>query len=212
MTWTFLNHWLLTILIFLPTAGAVLVLLAKGRDAVRWTALGTTIVTFLLSLLLLTTFDWHAGNGYGYLNTDGHRRRRADGSARLVDPGLQHRIPRRHRRALSAAGSALHVHLRAGVHCVLEHREDDQGLHGPVPVPGNRHPRRVSLARLFPVLRLLRSQPAADVLPDRHLGRAPQGICGDQVLPLHVGWFDRFADRTHRHVSLQPADRARRDV
>jgi NADH-quinone oxidoreductase subunit M len=57
----FLNHWLLTILIFLPSAGAILVLLAKGRDAIRWTALATTIVTFVLSLLLLATFDWRAG-------------------------------------------------------------------------------------------------------------------------------------------------------
>ena len=58
----FLNHWLLTILIFLPIGrrGAVL-LCAKDRDAVRWTALGTTIVTFLLSLLLFATFDWNAG-------------------------------------------------------------------------------------------------------------------------------------------------------
>ena len=45
----FLNHWLLTILIFLPSAGAILVLLAKGRDAIRWTALATTIVTFAAS-------------------------------------------------------------------------------------------------------------------------------------------------------------------
>src|SRR4051812_14164472 len=56
-----LNQWLLTVLIFLPSAGALLVLLAKGRDAIRWTALGTTIVTFLASLLLLATFDWHSG-------------------------------------------------------------------------------------------------------------------------------------------------------
>ena len=48
----FLNNWILTILIFLPTAGAILVLMAKGRDAVRWTALGTTIITFAASLLL----------------------------------------------------------------------------------------------------------------------------------------------------------------
>src|SRR5439155_9668473 len=63
----FLNNWLLTILIFLPTAGAVLVLLAKGRDAVRWTALVTCIVTFALSLLLFATFDWKTGAGvYDY--------------------------------------------------------------------------------------------------------------------------------------------------
>ena len=31
-----LKHWILTILIFLPTAGAILTLLAKGRDGVRF--------------------------------------------------------------------------------------------------------------------------------------------------------------------------------
>ncbi|MGH7179751.1 MAG: proton-conducting transporter membrane subunit, partial [Tepidisphaeraceae bacterium] len=67
----FLNHWLLTILIFLPSVGAILTLLAKGRDAVRWTALITSLVTFLLSLLLFATFNWTKGSGYGYLNPDG---------------------------------------------------------------------------------------------------------------------------------------------
>ncbi|MCY2953019.1 MAG: NADH-quinone oxidoreductase subunit M [Planctomycetota bacterium] len=62
----FLNHWLLTILIFLPTSGAVLVVAAQGRAAVRWTALVTTLVTFLASLLLLVGFDWNQGGGaYG---------------------------------------------------------------------------------------------------------------------------------------------------
>ncbi|HEY7088736.1 MAG TPA: NADH-quinone oxidoreductase subunit M, partial [Tepidisphaeraceae bacterium] len=64
----FLNHWLLTILIFLPAVGALAVLVAKDRDAVRWTALVTTLITFLLSLLLLATFDWHRGDTYGYLD------------------------------------------------------------------------------------------------------------------------------------------------
>src|SRR4051812_23950649 len=63
----FLNHWLLTILIFLPSVGAILVLFARDRDSIRWMALGATIVTFVLSLLLFTTFDWHAGDGkYAY--------------------------------------------------------------------------------------------------------------------------------------------------
>jgi NADH:ubiquinone oxidoreductase subunit 4 (subunit M) len=64
----FLRHYLLTILIFAPTAGAVLVLMAKSRDAVRWTALAATIVTFLLSLMLLLpgVYDWNAGIGYNY--------------------------------------------------------------------------------------------------------------------------------------------------
>jgi NADH-quinone oxidoreductase subunit M len=34
----------------------------KSRDSIRWMALGTTIVTFLFSLLLLTTFDWSSGS------------------------------------------------------------------------------------------------------------------------------------------------------
>src|SRR5688572_185183 len=60
----FLQNNLLTILIFLPALGAILVLIARGRDAVRWTALATTIVTFALSLLLFLTFDWKRTGDY----------------------------------------------------------------------------------------------------------------------------------------------------
>jgi NADH-quinone oxidoreductase subunit M len=70
-----LDKWLLTILIFLPAAGAVATLIARGRDAVRWTALATTVVTFLMSLLLLACFvrspgpDQLANQGaYAYLS------------------------------------------------------------------------------------------------------------------------------------------------
>ncbi|HEV2296732.1 MAG TPA: NADH-quinone oxidoreductase subunit M [Tepidisphaeraceae bacterium] len=67
----FLNNWILTILIFLPTAGAVLTLLAGGRDAVRWTALATTIVTFVVSLVLFGLYDWNAGSAYAYADQGG---------------------------------------------------------------------------------------------------------------------------------------------
>src|SRR5438105_4788524 len=59
------NH-LLSILIFLPMIGALLTLMVSGRDKVRWVALGTTIVTFLVSLLLFATYKWGAGSGYAY--------------------------------------------------------------------------------------------------------------------------------------------------
>src|SRR5205809_3427095 len=62
----FLNHWLLTILIFLPSVGAICVLFPRTRDGVRWTALVFTVITFLLSLLLFATFNWHQGSGYAY--------------------------------------------------------------------------------------------------------------------------------------------------
>ncbi len=66
-----LKNYILTFLIFLPTIGAALILLAKGQRAVRWTALVTTLFTFAVSLLLPIFFDWHAGDGYGYLHAGG---------------------------------------------------------------------------------------------------------------------------------------------
>src|SRR5215831_1914408 len=62
---------ILTILIFLPSIGALLVLVPKSKDAVRWTALATTIVTFALSLGLFGLYDWHKGTGYGYEDRGG---------------------------------------------------------------------------------------------------------------------------------------------
>jgi NADH-quinone oxidoreductase subunit M len=61
-----IQSWLLTTLIFLPTAGAGLVLLTRRREAVRWVALATTLATFLLSLLVLALYDWSAPRAYGY--------------------------------------------------------------------------------------------------------------------------------------------------
>jgi NADH-quinone oxidoreductase subunit M len=65
-----MNH-LLSILIFLPTAGALVALVVKGRENVRWVALGTTVLTFVLSLLLFATYKWGAGSGYTYADRGG---------------------------------------------------------------------------------------------------------------------------------------------
>src|SRR5262249_21678145 len=61
-----LKEYLLSILIFLPTVGAIFVLLMRGRNAVRWMALTTTLVTFILSLLLFATFNWQKTGSYAY--------------------------------------------------------------------------------------------------------------------------------------------------
>jgi NADH-quinone oxidoreductase subunit M len=61
----FLSDILLTLLIFVPTLGAVLTLMARGRDAARWTALGTTLVALALSLLILVPFKWRPDAGGG---------------------------------------------------------------------------------------------------------------------------------------------------
>ena len=60
-----------------------------------------------------------------------------------------------------------------------------QGLLRPVHAPGRQHDGGVHLAGYVPVLRLLRGDAAADVLPDRHLGRSEARVRGDQVPALH---------------------------
>jgi proton-translocating NADH-quinone oxidoreductase chain M len=62
----FLNHWLLTILLLVPMAGAVAVLFVRPPRAVRWTALGTTLAAFCLSLVLLIPFRSQRTGAYGY--------------------------------------------------------------------------------------------------------------------------------------------------
>ncbi len=48
---------ILSLVIFLPLAGALLTMLVPGEKSARWTALGVTTLTFLASLLLFTRFD-----------------------------------------------------------------------------------------------------------------------------------------------------------
>src|SRR6476646_8958091 len=66
-----MSNSILTLLILVPMIGALLVLLPRDRGTVRWLALGVTIATFLLSLLLLVYFDWHKGTSYAYANDGG---------------------------------------------------------------------------------------------------------------------------------------------
>jgi len=70
---------LLTILIFLPAFGALVLLGVRQRSAVRWTALGTTLLTFALSLLLPALYEFRGERGvYAYAHE--HR----DGVVQLV--------------------------------------------------------------------------------------------------------------------------------
>ncbi len=63
----FLRHWLLTLLIFIPAAGAIVVLFMRTRDSIRWATLGTTLLTFVLSLFLIFTYNWQGKDGaYAY--------------------------------------------------------------------------------------------------------------------------------------------------
>ena len=68
-----------------------------------------------------------------------------------------------------------------------------------------RHHRRVRLARLLPLLRVLGDHAAPDVLPDRDLGRPAARVRGDQVLPLHAGRLGADAGRDRRAAARQRA-------
>ncbi len=57
--------YLTSLVIFAPTVGALLVLLMRSVDAIRWVALATTSVTFLLSIGLYMGFDPSAGMAGG---------------------------------------------------------------------------------------------------------------------------------------------------
>ena len=54
-----MEAWILSLVTFFPVVGAMLLLfIRKEREAaIRWTALMTAVVTFLLSLVMLAGFD-----------------------------------------------------------------------------------------------------------------------------------------------------------
>ena len=49
--------YLTSLVIFLPTLGALLTLALRDASSIRWTALGTTTITFLLSIGLFVGYD-----------------------------------------------------------------------------------------------------------------------------------------------------------
>ena len=75
-----------------------------------------------------------------------------------------------------------------------------EGILHLVPGAADRHARRLHVAGLLPVLRLLGSHAGADVSADRHLGRPAQAVCGHQVLSLHPAGLG--ADAAERPVPV----------
>ncbi len=69
---------------------------------------------------------------------------------------------------------------------VVGHREAGEGVFLAVPGAAGELERGVPGARPGAVLRVFRGHAAADVLPDRRLGRGEAGVRGDQVLAVHA--------------------------
>ena len=171
------NFPILSLILFTPLAGAVLLLFVSKRqeNLIRWIA---NIVAFLGFVVSVPLWFWYdpAGAQYQFIERV------------PVDPVHRGGVLPGRRRLQRAADPADHAdgHDRGPV--VLD---GDQGAregvrHLPPRAPG-RHDRRVRLARLPAVLPVLGGHAGADVLPDRHLGQRPAAVLGDQVLPLHPG-------------------------
>ena len=167
--------------------------------------------------------DFARGDGGRFHHERGHDLRLEPGEVRAgvaemqnqfsLDwiPSLQHPLHHGHRRHQLPARAADRVRQPAGDGRQLADHEARKGLLHSVPAAGNRHARRVLGARLLPVLRVLGSDAAADVLPDRRLGRPAQGICRDQVLPVHAARQRVDADRDFDALLRQrPAQAERR--
>ena len=203
---------MLSLIVFLPLLGAVLLLLIGNRDGskdglVRNVALGVSLVTFAATLALWAGF--YAG----------HRRLPVRRTL-LVDPGVRHRVLPRRRRHQPDARRPHRLPDAARAAVVLgQHRAQGQrvlDLHAPA---RNGHAGRVPLARPVPVLRVLGRDADSDVFPHRHLGLRPARLRGGEVPALHDGRQRPDAGRHHRarrdaqagdrRLQLRPAEALR---
>ena len=169
---------MLTTIVFLPLAGALLLLLIGNSDGrrdavVRWTALAVSLVVFAATLLLWSRFDpasadfqfverhdWIPSFGIQYhVGVDGIS------LFLLVLTGFLTPL------ALLSSWESVHKKVKEFSAFMLAARERDA--------------RRVRLARPVPVLRVLGRDAHPDVLPDRHLGLRAPHLRGRQVHPLH---------------------------
>ena len=184
---------MLSLIVFLPLAGALLALLAGGRGdrperepLVRNVALAASLLTFAATLVLWWRFDpasadyqfvethaWMPMFGIQYLDRCRRHQPVPGGADRLSDP----------------AGAALVVGIGAQERqalLVLRARARD------------RHARRVRLDRPFPLLHLLGRDAHPDVFPHRDLGLRAPHLRRHQVHALHDGGQCPHAHRHHR--------------
>ncbi len=160
----FLNSWGLTLAMFVPLVGALVMLLVpKAKEHLhKVIALGTSLVVALIGVLLLTNFDYDDGRTLQF----------------VVDKSWIPFINSRYIIGIDGislpmiALTMLIVPL-----CIIyswnhfPEPQEPQGVPHPDPHPRDGHDRHVLRPGPHPLLRLLRGRPAADVLHDRRLGR-----------------------------------------
>ncbi len=169
---------LLSLLTFLPLAGAAIIMSVRGEEAVvasnaRWTALWTSLIVFLLSPDPLGRLRPHHGR-FPVRGTPG------------LAAGIRRRLPHGGRRHLGAVRPALDradADLHPGILGIGQY--PGARVHGRLPGSRDDDGRDVLRPRLHRLLRLLRSRADPDVPHHRHLGRRAAGLRGLQVLPVY---------------------------
>ena len=193
------NH-ILSIILFTPLVGAVVLMLIPGerKNLIRWVANIFALLGFAVSLPLVSWF-WQI-KGPARLQVRG-------GRAEHLDPHHWGRLLSRHRWHLVPAHHADHLPRRHRCPLLLDRdRYPGQGILHLVHGAADRHARRLHVAGLLPVLRLLGSHAGAHVPADRNLGWTAPALRRHQVLPLHP--VRLRADAVERALPLHLPSRA----
>ena len=174
----FLNDWGLTLVTFIPMAGAVLMMTIPQADeaAHKQVALVASVATAVMGALLMIDFDYGNAGSLQY---------QADES--WIDV-----INSRYIMGLDGISLPLMALTLVVVPLCIIYSWD----HIPPPgnakaflililIPGDGNGRHVRRPGSHSLLRVLRDRVVADVLHNRRVGRAQSPLCVAQVLPLH---------------------------
>ena len=198
------SEWALSLAVFLPAVGAVIVMLIPRayEELIKWITLLTTLATFGVVIGILSDFDYDHTRALQFqINNswiDVINSRYHLGVDGISLPLL----------ALSAFITVLVRHLLVEP---LPGPVQPEGVPRAHPDPRSRHERHVRRPGPDPVLHLLRARAAPDVLHDRGVGRSEPRVRVDQVLPVHAVRLGDDAAELPRAVlqGRRPAERPR---
>ena len=175
-------NYLLSLVTFFPLVGVVIILFLRDENkaTIRWTALIVSLVTFILSLVVLSRFNpaqpglqlednfpWVAIAGWLVSYHLG-----VDGIQHPAPPPDHFPLPNRH-----------------SFHLGFDQRPRAR-LYDLFPPPSNRDDRGIFSPGPGAILHFLGIYPRPDVFSNRHLGVRGPSVCLLQVLPLHHGRLD----------------------
>ena len=168
---------LLSLLIFLPVVGTLVVLFVprEKTSVIQWVTTLFAGAEFLLSVPLWTFAGFRKSGDFFFRETHDW----------IPSLGAKYSLGVDGIAALLILLTTLLSFI--SVYCVVHgDHEAREGVLRVPPPPRDGDGRRLLRARLLPLLRVLGSDARADVLPHRHLGRPAQALRRDQVLPVHA--------------------------